>query len=136
LTALDCREYLRARSSAEKGKEMPDKGFTFSILPHGGKPPRQYEFRGTKLALLRAAVLVFVLLLAGALAIVTIGAGSATSVSGLRQRIEVLEDSLASVRGIEARLDSVERTLERVQEFRVRIESLATAGNPAPGDSL
>lgn len=118
------------------GKDMPDKGFTLSILPHGGKPPRQFEFRGTKLAFLRAGVLLFVLLLAGALTIVMTGSEAVTSASGLRRRIADLEDSLVDARSMEARLDSVEAELERIQVVRARIESLATAVGPVPGDSL
>src|SRR5512136_3114240 len=115
---------------------MPGKGFTLSILPHGGKPPRQIEFSGTRLVLLRACGILVLLLVAGALAIVFTGADAVTSTSGLRQRVSELEDSLDEARAVEARLDSVEAELGRIQDVRARIESLATAVGPIPGDSL
>jgi hypothetical protein len=118
------------------GNGMAGKGFTVSILPHGGKPPRQYEFKGAKLALLRAGVLFFALLLAGALAIVITGTDALASASSQRLRIQDLEDSLLEARMVEARLDSVEAMLEQIDGARVRIESLATAIGPPPGDSL
>jgi len=115
---------------------MPGKGFTLSILPHGGKPPRQYEFSGARLVALRIGVAFSVLLLGAALAIVISGADVFNATSSLRRHVSGLEDSLDEYRSVSVRLDSIEVVLGQVEQARMRIESLATLEGPSSGDSL
>jgi|WetSurMetagenome_2_1015567.scaffolds.fasta_scaffold00988_18 hypothetical protein len=115
---------------------MPAKGFTLSILPHGGKPPRLYEFSGRRLVILRIVLGALSLVVCAAVVLVVLGIAGPLRGAGFRDRVEVLEDSLTLLRGYESRLDSIETVLEQVELMRARLESLSEIAGPAPGDSL
>lgn len=114
---------------------MPGKGVTVSIIPHSGKPPKQFELVGKQLFFLRAGLFFAILLITAAVVIVAAGGGPFIGSGSRDARLEALEDSLERIGGIEARLDSIEAILEEIRIVRGRIENLSElAGPPGSGD--
>lgn len=107
-----------------------NKGLTVSLIPHGGRPPRQFEISGRKLVLLRLGVVFAILLLLGAAYIVVRQAAGEAGSGSLSSRVAVLEDSLAATRGMEARLDSIEVLLEEIRLVRQRLENISELAGP------
>ena len=104
---------------------MGGNGVTISIIPHGGRPSRQWRLDGGRLLLLRAGVVFTIVIILVAISIVAFGFARSVGSGSLRARVEELEDSLASAREIEARLDSIETVLEEIGAVRERLENIS-----------
>jgi hypothetical protein len=116
--------------------DMAGSGFTISLIPHGGRPPRQYEFTGMRLILLRVSLILAGALLVAAAFTVAAALAPGSSRADLEERVDVLEDSLRTLGTFEARMDSIEVQLEELRDARLRMENLVEAAGPVPGDSL
>ncbi|MDM7993252.1 MAG: hypothetical protein QUS11_08060 [Candidatus Fermentibacter sp.] len=109
---------------------MSGGGLTISLIPHSGKPPRQMEFSGTRLLLLRVGAGLTILILLGAILIIALGVAGSIGSRPLADRIEALEDSLEETRGLEARLDSIEAELGEIRLVRERLENISELAGP------
>lgn len=109
---------------------MAGGGLTISVIPHSGKPPRQMEFSGPRLLLLRIGVGLTILIVLGAVLIIALGAVGSIGSRPLAARIEALEDSLEASRDIEARLDSIETELNEIRLVRERLENISGLAGP------
>ena len=113
-----------------------DRGFTFTVTPHGGGRRRSWSLRGWRLGLLRAGLVLAALLVVGAAVVLVVGLGGTARAEKLQERVDTLRDSLALYAGLEARLDSIESELARIREIRGRIENLAGVATPPGADTL
>jgi hypothetical protein len=104
---------------------MPEKsGFTLAILPNSGKKGRQYDFSGWKLAMLRAGVILFFVLVAAGIVTLALGLTSTTAIERLSGEVSVLRDSLERMTDFEIRLGEIQREIEEIREARRTIENL------------
>lgn len=109
---------------------MAGGGLTISVIPHSGKPPRQMEFSGARLLLLRVGMGLTILILLGAILIIALGVLGSIGSRPLASRIAALEDSLDEARDIEARLDSIEMELGEIRLVRERLENISELAGP------
>jgi hypothetical protein len=115
---------------------MADSGFTISLIPHDGRPSRQFEFTGVRLILIRVSLVLTGVLLVAAAVAVAVSLAPGSSRADLEERVDELEDSLRTLGTFDARMDSIEVRLEDLRDARLRIENLVEAAGPGPGDPL
>jgi len=106
-----------------------DKSFTVNIIPHdANRSRREWRVTGKRLLLFRVVLILSAIAVAGAVIILTIGAEELSRSADLRQRNQVLTDSLSVARELNRRLDGIEQELQEIRDTRQVIENLATAG--------
>ncbi len=106
-----------------------DKSFTVNIIPHATtRRGREWIVSGRKLVIFRFLAVLVVLTVLSSVVIVSVGTAEITKTAELRERNNLLADSLAMARELNYRLDGVELELQEIRNTRTIIENLATAG--------
>ncbi len=102
-----------------------DKGFTAYFISHSGKTHRKLDISGWKLILLRAGLAFMVILFAAAVIVTALGLMTAGELTGLREQVSRLQDSLTIGIYTDARLNIIEDQLEQILADRILIENMA-----------
>ncbi|MCD4707798.1 MAG: hypothetical protein K8S62_08665 [Candidatus Sabulitectum sp.] len=106
-----------------------DKSFTVNIIPHDAtRSRREWIISGRKLVVFRFLTVLFLLALLASAVVLFTGTAELTKTAELRERNNLLTDSLATARELNRRLDIIELELQEIRDTRTVIENLATAG--------
>ncbi len=109
-----------------------DKSFTLKIIPHNtARNSKEWIISGSKLLTFRIVIVLLLVLIAGSIVVVSVGTSEFTKTAELRERNDLLLDSLVQARELNTRLDIIEIELQEIRATRAIIENLATTGGPA-----
>lgn len=112
---------------------LRDNSFTVNVIPHdANRGRREWIVTGRKLIIFRVLLVIVALMVLSSAVILIRGADELSRSAELRERNELLSDSLSIARELNIRLDEIEEELQEIRNTRDVIENLATAG--APGE--